>query len=80
LEFDRHSGLGSSSTVINNIAKYAGVDAFALNKIIFSGSGYDIACANAKKPVLFRIDEEGPVNDTVQFYASKSGKNIFCSS
>ena len=77
LEFDRHSGLGSSSTVINNIAKYAGVDAFDLNKIIFSGSGYDIACANAKKPVLFRIDEEGPVNDTVHFMPPSPEKIFF---
>ena len=77
LEFDRHSGLGSSSTLINNIAHFAGVDAFALNKIIFGGSGYDIACANAKKPVLFKIDEEGPVYDTVHFMPPGPEKIFF---
>ncbi len=77
LEFDRHSGLGSSSTLINNIARFAGVDAFVLNKIVFGGSGYDIACANAKKPVLFKIDEEGPVFDTVHFMPPSPEKIFF---
>ncbi len=77
LEFDRHSGLGSSATVINNISLFAGVDAFALNKIVFGGSGYDIACANAKKPVLFKMDEEGPVYDTVHFMPPNPEKIFF---
>ncbi|MFI5171042.1 MAG: GYDIA family GHMP kinase [Chitinophagales bacterium] len=68
LEFERNWGLGSSSTLINNISKYAGIDPFQLNKKIFGGSGYDIACANASKPVMFKIDEEGEFYDTVNFY------------
>ncbi len=67
LEFDRSWGLGSSSTLLNNIAQYAEVDAFLLNKKIFRGSGFDIACAGSSKPIIFKIDEEGEVFDTVHF-------------
>ena len=54
LEFPNDWGLGSSSTLINNLAKWAGVDAFNLNDLVFGGSGYDIACANSEKPLLFQ--------------------------
>lgn len=67
LGFDRSWGLGSSSTLLNNLAQFANVDALQLNKIIFDGSGYDIACARSGKPVFFRIDEEGPIYDSVNF-------------
>lgn len=54
LNFDQSWGLGSSSTLINNIAQWAAVDAFALLKNSFGGSGYDIACAQNDVPVVFR--------------------------
>ena len=46
--FNRLWGLGTSSTLINNIADWAKVDAYQLLKLTFGGSGYDIACAKAK--------------------------------
>lgn len=67
LEFPRHAGLGSSSTLISNIATLAHLDAFRLNKEIFGGSGYDIACATSSGPVLYKLDDEGPAYDTVHF-------------
>ncbi len=54
LEFPRDWGLGSSSTLINNIAQWAKVDPFALQFEIFGGSGYDIACAANDRPILYR--------------------------
>ena len=45
LEFDPNWGLGSSSTLINNIAQWAKVNPFELLFKGFGGSGYDIACA-----------------------------------
>src|SRR5690606_27732669 len=48
LEFSRHWGLGSSSTLINNIAQWAEVDPFILLEKSFGGSGYDIAAAGSK--------------------------------
>ncbi|MFN0276715.1 MAG: GYDIA family GHMP kinase [Chitinophagales bacterium] len=67
IEFKRDWGLGSSSTFINNLAQFSNVDAFQLNKDIFGGSGYDIACAKSSKPIFFKLDEEGPVYDSVHF-------------
>ena len=53
LEFERLWGLGTSSTLINNIAKWANVNAFELLNISFGGSGYDIAAAEAKMPIFY---------------------------
>lgn len=59
LQFPANYGLGSSSTLMNNIAQWAGVDAFRLNEMSLGGSGYDVAVAQAKAPILFtrRKDE-----------------------
>ncbi len=53
LSFPRHWGLGTSSTLINNIAQWAKVDAFTLLEKSFGGSGYDIAAAQNDGPILF---------------------------
>src|SRR5690606_8722968 len=49
-DFPRNWGLGSSSTLIGNIAKWSGLNGFMLNEKIFGGSGYDIAVALEGKP------------------------------
>ncbi|MCZ2443376.1 MAG: GHMP kinase [Flavobacteriales bacterium] len=53
-------GLGSSSTLIANIAKWADVDPFYLQKEIFGGSGYDIACAIASSPIFYALENGKP--------------------
>ena len=55
LTFPRDWGLGSSSTLINNIAQWAEIAAYQLLWKAFSGSGYDIACAQNNKPILYRL-------------------------
>ncbi|MHA7055872.1 GYDIA family GHMP kinase [Aquimarina sp. M1] len=67
LEFDREWGLGSSSTLINNIAQWAGVDAFVLLTKSFGGSGYDIASAQHKTPILYTRKEERPIVKEAHF-------------
>lgn len=54
LNFDRNWGLGSSSTLINNVAQWAQVDAFDLLAKVSKASGYDIACAQNDTPILFQ--------------------------
>src|SRR5690606_38863715 len=54
LEFPSDYGLGSSSTLMNNLAEWAGIDAFVLNENNLGGSGYDIAVAQKKSPILYR--------------------------
>ena len=59
LEFERSWGWGTSSTCISLIAQWLEVDAMALHAKVSKGSGYDVACATATGPMLFRKDENG---------------------
>ncbi|KXH82981.1 GYDIA family GHMP kinase [Chryseobacterium kwangjuense] len=58
LQFPADYGLGSSSTLMNNLAEWADVNPFQLNSISLGGSGYDIAVAKEKTAVLFRSKPE----------------------
>ncbi|WP_185856196.1 GYDIA family GHMP kinase [Blattabacterium cuenoti] len=61
LEFPINWGLGSSSTLINNIARWAKVNPYGLlEKNFLMGSGYDIACGSNKTPILYRIKNKKP--------------------
>lgn len=53
LDFPQNWGLGSSSTLVNNIAQWLKVDAYKLLENTFGGSGYDIAAAQNDFPVTF---------------------------
>jgi len=55
LTFNKDWGLGSSSTLISNLSQFAEIDPYELNNRIFNGSGYDIACAKSKSPLLYRL-------------------------
>lgn len=57
LDFPQNWGLGSSSTLINNIAQWTTINAFDLLKLTFGGSGYDIACASHNSPITYQIKE-----------------------
>lgn len=67
LEFPSNWGLGSSSTLINNLAQWAGVDAFDLLELTFGGSGYDIACAQAEGPIFYQIDNTHRMIEAISF-------------
>jgi mevalonate kinase len=60
LEFDRFWGLGSSSTLISNLALWSQTDAYQLLKNSFGGSGYDLACAQASGPLIYQKQKTGP--------------------
>jgi mevalonate kinase len=67
LTFPKFWGLGTSSTLINNIAQWLRIDAFELLKSSFGGSGYDIACAQNNTPVLYQIVNDKPVVECINF-------------
>lgn len=67
LGFPKNWGLGTSSTLINNIAQWLQIDAFILLKNSFGGSGYDIACAQNNTPILYAIVEDKPIVEKVIF-------------
>lgn len=67
LQFPRQWGLGSSSTLITNIAQWAKVDAFELFFNSFKGSGYDIACGLSNSPITYRLENEKPIWSEIDF-------------
>ncbi|WP_179348010.1 GYDIA family GHMP kinase [Winogradskyella pacifica] len=67
-DFNRLWGLGTSSTLINNIADWANVDAYQLLQKTFGGSGYDIACAQNNTSITFELQpEQKPLVTSVNF-------------
>ncbi|MBE0640869.1 MAG: GHMP kinase [Bacteroidales bacterium] len=65
LDFPRNWGLGTSSTLIYLVSRWAGVDPYLLLQATFGGSGYDIACADRARPIFFhRSAEEVSVEET----------------
>ena len=67
LDFNPNWGLGSSSTLIANLAQWADVNPYELLKLTFGGSGYDIACATAEQPIYYQLIDGKPQVETVDF-------------
>ncbi len=67
LTFPKFWGLGTSSTLINNIGQWLEIDAFELLKRSFGGSGYDIACAQNNSGILYQLKEDKPSVEVVHF-------------
>lgn len=67
LTFPRNWGLGSSSTLINNVAQWANVNPYELLQHSFGGSGYDIACAQHDSPILYQLKEGIPIVESTPF-------------
>ena len=68
LNFPQDWGLGSSSTLINNIAQWAAVNAFDLLRNSFGGSGYDIAVAQNSSPILYKTQDGVPFVEEVKIH------------
>jgi len=75
LDFPKNWGLGSSSTLINNIANWAEVDAFKLLEFTFGGSGYDIACAQNNTPIVYNLDSSTSEKTVAHITFNPSFKN-----
>ncbi len=67
LSFPTNWGLGTSSTLINNIANWAKVDAFELLQKSFGGSGYDIACAQNNTAIQYQLVDDKPIVSEIEF-------------
>ena len=77
LTFPKFWGLGTSSTLINNIAQWLKIDAFELLKRSFGGSGYDIACAQNSSPILYQLVNGKAVVEKVNFKPDFTDKVFF---
>lgn len=69
-DFNKSWGLGTSSTLINNIANWANIDAYKLLELTFGGSGYDIACAQNDNAITYQLKDENPLVTEVDFNPS----------
>ena len=67
LTFPRIWGLGTSSTLINNIGQWLQIDAFELLSKSFGGSGYDVACAQTNLPIIYQLENEIPHFKAIHF-------------
>ena len=54
VEFPMEWGFGSSSTLIANLAQWANINPYNMLFAITNGSGYDVACAMADSPILYK--------------------------
>ncbi|MCC6752865.1 MAG: GHMP kinase [Saprospiraceae bacterium] len=77
LEFPLDWGLGSSSTLIYNMARWADVNPYHLYFDVASGSGYDIACAGADGPLIYSLGEDSASVEEIDFNPSFTNQLYF---
>ena len=77
INFDRNWGLGTSSTLITNLAKFAGINPFELHRKISKGSGYDIACAISDSPIFYQLQNKNPMYESLDWEPEFSDKIRF---
>ena len=77
LDFPQNWGLGTSSTLINNIAQWANIDPYQLLENTFGGSGYDVACAQYNKPITYQLfDNQNEISHAVLNDKKRSNKEV----
>ncbi|SNR53809.1 Mevalonate kinase [Maribacter sedimenticola] len=67
ITFPRNWGLGTSSTLIANIAAWANINPYKLLEASFGGSGYDIACATHNTAITYIRNGHKPHVQEVDF-------------
>ena len=76
LGFPIEWGLGSSSSLIYNIAQWAYVSPFELLFKTHGGSGYDIACAQSDGPIAYKKINSGP-NWSPMYFSPSFSENLY---
>jgi len=77
LDFDPRWGLGSSSSLISNLAWWTNTDPYLLHWEVSGGSGYDIACARATQPLVYQLVNGKPGVEEVTFHPAFRDKLFF---
>jgi len=70
LDFNRLWGLGSSSSIIANVAQWLKINALDLHFSISKGSGYDVATALSATPLVYSLKDGVPEIEPNLFYPS----------
>lgn len=58
LNFNRYYGFGTSATLISLLSQWSGLNPYLLSAQSLDGSGYDIATATAKQPILYSMAQK----------------------
>ena len=77
LDFPQDWGLGSSSTLINNLAQWLKINPYKLLEMTLGGSGYDIAAAQSKSPLFYTRKAFTPIIEPVSFCPSFNDQLFF---
>lgn len=77
LEFPKNWGLGTSSTLIANLAQWWQIDPYTLLAGSFGGSGYDLACAQAAGPIFYQLQDDRPMVSEAPFHPPFSDQLYF---
>jgi len=75
-DFNLQWGIGSSSSLISNIALWAKADPYILLQRTFGGSGYDIACAQSETALFYTLKEGKPLAQPCS-WAPEYSRNLF---
>lgn len=67
LTFPKQWGLGTSSTLVNNISQWFEINPFELLSKTFGGSGYDVACAMHNNPITYQLVAGIPIVEKATF-------------
>lgn len=67
LNFNRQWGLGTSSTLLANIAQWADVNVYTLHWSVAEGSAYDIACTHESQPLIYTVEDKKPLVRTLLY-------------
>lgn len=67
LQFNREWGLGSSSTLVSNLAKFSGVNPIKLLHSAFKGSGYDVATGFENHSIVYSLKQNEAQWEKVDF-------------
>ncbi len=77
LEFPNNWGLGSSSTLIHFMAKWANINPYQLLEKTFGGSGYDVACAESNTAIYYTRRNINPTIEKIAFKPTFKDKIFF---
>jgi mevalonate kinase len=77
IDFDLNWGLGSSSSLVSNLSFWLELDPYALYRAIYQGSGYDVFCARAEKPIIYQLHDDLPLVVESSFRPSFTEKLYF---
>lgn len=75
--FKMEWGMGSSSSLISNVAYWFNIDPFSLHRMVSPGSGYDVIAARAGNPIFFRFTGDTYEKKDTEFSPSFKDRIFF---